>query len=102
MTRDGVHLARHYVRFHGGKPSQRTLSYANPSFPGAPGCGWDNLKRYAFLRGFELPPPASACARRYHRARDELDAHLNASSCCDALGADAPHGHFGHDSVPVW
>ena len=41
----------------------------------APGCSWDNLKRYAFLRGFELPPPASACARRYHRARDELDAY---------------------------
>ena len=128
MSREGTHAARHYVRGRDGKPSQRTLRYLSSSFIGTPGCGWDNLKRHAFLLGLqealgdERPPaqstsPAEAmalagvenvaqrspCARRYRRVAHALAAHMpNASACCEALGADAPKGPFGSDLVPVW
>ena len=108
MTRDSAHQARHYVRGREGKPYQRTLAILSPTFTGAPGCSWDNLKRLAFLRGFH--PGASeqrhfapsACSRRYRRVAEALGARLNASACCGVLGERAPRGTFGHDVVDVW
>lgn len=113
MRRDGTHAARHYVRYKDGKPSQRTLAYLSQSYVGPPGCGWDNIKRHAFLAGLSSalggagggaasPTKLSACARRYRRVAHELASHMNASACCAALGEHAPRGHFGHDMVPVW
>ena len=94
-----------------GKPSHKTLRYLSTSFFGAPGCGWDNLKRHAYLQSFVAHAQADArtaasltspCARRYRRVAEALRVRMNASACCAALGVDAPRGHFGHDMVPVW
>jgi hypothetical protein len=113
MSRHGQHTARHFVRGIDGKPNQRTLAYGSRSFGGVRGCSWDNLKRYAYLSA-ALPElveagssasssaPMSPCARRYRRVAGHLKRHLNASACCDALGAAGPRGHFGNDMVPVF
>ena len=127
MRRGGKHYARHYVRGRDGKPNQRTLAYASPSFVGTPGCGWDNLKRLAFLQGLPetafgdkpidgvgieaateresslRPDSLSPCARRYRRiARSLVERIKNTTKCCEALGSAAPRGFFGSDMVPIW
>jgi hypothetical protein len=98
MRQTGEHRLFHYNRIN-PKPWTRSLAHAATNKP----CGWETLKRHAYLRGagllgHQLPP--TACGRAFGRVAAELDLVVNRTRCCAQW--KAPPETWGRDALGVF